>query len=371
ESLQIKDSAACSPWSALQIKSIHDLSATLIETLAYKIKVSQDEVEKLRLHQLTLTLEFQRLKTLDELKKITDQLPGAVFQLLRHIDGEFSIPYASAHINLLFGLPPAQDNVDATELFARIHADDLVNCLAKLIKSAENHSIHINQFRIVCDDGTLRWLQCNALPESQFDVDSPISWYGYLSDITEQKQLSEALEESEYLWRHAIDGIGDGVYDWNIQTNDMYYSPSWETMLGYNENEILKAYGDWEKLLHPDYLQKITETIHAYLSGSIPAYEVEFPLLTKRGDYLWILSRGTIVSRDELGRPLRMIGTHVDISLRKSIELKLKEEQNMLVLSQSIANLGNWSNTPSTDTIVWSAQMYVIYGINKADFGHN
>ena len=213
ESLQIKDSAACSPWSTLQIKSNHDLSVTLIETLAYKIKVSRDQVEKQRLHQLTLTVELQRLKTLDELKKITDQLPGAVFQLLRHIDGQFSIPYASAHINLLFGLPPAHDNKDATELFARIHADDLVDCLAKLTKSAENNSIHLHQFRIVFADGKVRWLQFSALPESHLDADCPISWYGYLSDITEQKQLSEALEESEYLWRHAIDGIGDGVYD--------------------------------------------------------------------------------------------------------------------------------------------------------------
>ena len=371
ESMQIVDSATCSPWSALQIKLVQALSITLIETLAYKTKNRLDEVEKQRLHQLTLTVELQRLQTLDELKKITDQLPGAVFQLLRHIDGEFSIPYASNHINLLFGLPPAHDNKDATELFARIHPDDLAKCLANLTRSAENHSLCQHEFRIVFADGSLRWLQYSALPESQFDADCPISWYGYLSDITEQKQLSQALEESEYLWKQAIDGIGDGLYDWNLQTNDMYYSPSWETMLGYNENEILKTYGNWEKLLHPDYLQIIKETVHAYLSGNIPAYEVEYPLLTKQGDYLWILSRGTIVSRDELGKPLRMIGTHVDISLRKSIELKLREEQNMLVLSQSIANLGNWSTLASTGVISWSAQMYVIYGINKADFGHN
>jgi PAS domain S-box-containing protein len=371
ESLQIKDSASCSPWSAMQIKSVQALSITLIETLAYKTNNRQEEVEKQRLHQLTLTVELKRLKTLDELKKITDQLPGAVFQLLRHIDGQFSIPYASAHINLLFGLPPAHDNEDASELFARIHPDDLVDCLAKLTKSAENNSIHLHQFRIVFDDDTLRWLECSALPENHFDVDSPISWYGYLSDITEQKQLSEALEQSEYLWKHAIDGIGDGVYDWNLLTNEMYYSPRWKTMLGYNEEDDISKYASWEKLLHPDYLQETTETIHAYLSGNIPEYEVEFPLRTKQDDYLWILSRGTIVSRDPLGKPLRMIGTHVDISLRKSIELKLKEEQNMLVLSQSIAKLGNWSTLASTGVISWSEEMYVIFGINKADFGHN
>ena len=180
-----------------------------------------------------------------------------------------------------------------------------------------------------------------------------------------------ALANSERLWKLAIDATGDGVYDWNLQSGDMYYSPRWKTMLGYQEEDILTEYHSWEKLMHPDYLQVTADTLQAYVSGSIPHYEVEFPLLNKQGHYVWILSRGTIVSRDELGRPLRMIGTHIDISQRKSIELNLKEEQSLAVLSQRIANLGNWSNTPSTDTIIWSAQMYVIYGINKADFGHN
>jgi len=370
ESLQIKDSAACSPWSALQIKSIQSLSITLIETLAYKTKNRLDEAEKQRLHQLTLTVELKRLKTLDELKKITDQLPGAVFQLLRHIDGQFSIPYASAHINLLFGLPTAHDNQDASELFARIHPDELAECLANLTISAENNSLCQQQFRICFNDGTVRWLECNTLPESHFDADSPISWCGYLSDITEQKQLSQALVDSEYLWKQAIDGIGDGVWDINFQTNETYYSPQWKAMLGYGEDEIQNNANSWLNQMHPDHKQLAIDSFETYLVGNNPNFEIEFPLLNKQGDYLWILSRGTIVSRDSQGLPLRMIGTHVDISLRKNIELKLKEEQNMLALSQSIANLGNWSNTPSTDSVVWSAQMYIIYGINKADFGH-
>ncbi len=190
-----------------------------------------------------------------------------------------------------------------------------------------------------------------------------------ISQLTAKQQ--KALEDSEYLWKQAIDGTGDGVYDWNLQTNDIYYSPRWKAMLGYNEEDIFTEFNSWVKLMHPDYLQAKTETLQAYLAGSIPEYEVEFPLLTKQGDYLWILSRGTIVSRDELGQPLRMIGTHVDISLRKNMELKLKEDRDILALSQNIANLGNWSYAPRTDTIVWSDQMYVIYGINKADFGHN
>ena len=185
-----------------------------------------------------------------------------------------------------------------------------------------------------------------------------------------QQQLQLALEETERLWKYAINGIGDGVYDWYIQTGDMYYSPRWKTMLGYNDEDVITEYTSWEKLIHPDYLQETTDTLHAYLDGSIPDYEVECPLLTKQGHYLWILSRGTIVSRDSHGKPLRMIGTHIDISERKQIELKLKEEHNMLNLSHNIAKMYNWTYIPSTDTLSVSQQMYIIWGVSKTTFEH-
>ena len=212
-------------------------------------------------------------------------------------------------------------------------------------------------------------LEIKAVHELSLTLINTLAYKLTISQLTAKQQ--KALEDSEYLWKQAIDGTGDGVYDWNLQTNDIYYSPRWKAMLGYNEEDIFTEFNSWVKLMHPDYLQAKTETLQAYLAGSIPEYEVEFPLLTKQGDYLWILSRGTIVSRDELGQPLRMIGTHVDISLRKNIELNLREDRKTLALSQRIANLGNWSYTHSTDTLVWSAQTYFIYGVNKADFGHN
>ncbi len=190
-------------------------------------------------------------------------------------------------------------------------------------------------------------------------------------ELADRQKLEQTITDNERVWKQAIDGTGDGVYDWDIQGNDMYYSPRWKNMLGYNEADVINEFSTWKKLMHPDYLEPINDTLQAYLAGTTSHYEVEFPLLHKQGHYVWILSRGMVVSRDSQGKPLRMIGTHMDISKRKRIELKLIEDRDILSLSQSIANLGNWSYTPSSDSLAWSAQMYVIYGVNKAEFGHN
>ncbi len=227
-------------------------------------------------------------------------------------------------------------------------------------------TVRINDFSSCKPWSTLK---IKAVHELSLTLINTLAYKLAISQLTAKQR--KALEASEYLWKQAIDGIGDGVWDINLQAKEIYYSPQWKAMLGYREDEIANNLNSWLDLMHPDYKQLAIDTLEAFLAGSLSNYEIEFPLLTKQGDYLWVLSRGTIVSRDQLGQPLRIIGTHIDISERKQIELNLKEDRNTLAFSQSIANLGNWSYTPSTDTIVWSAQMYVIYGINKADFDHN
>ena len=294
-------------------------------------------------------------------------------------------PAASAYRDIAAGLLACALNKDMNYCLIWLKKADLTQKLwagdptKRLIKTANGEhrlrprnsfeSLQINNLDS-CTPSAM--LEIKAVHELSITLIKTLAYKFTLQQTQTAKQkLKNALIESEQLWKYAIDGIGDGVYDWHIQINDMYYSPRWKTMLGYNEEDILTEYDTWEKLIHPDYFQATTRTLQAYLAGSIPSYEVEIPLLTKRGDYLWILSRGTIVSRDNQGQPLRMIGTHIDISERKLIELNLKEDRNTLALSQRIANLGNWSYTPSTDTLDWSAQTYLIYGVNKAEFGHN
>jgi len=140
----------------------------------------------------------------------------------------------------------------------------------------------------------------------------------------------KALDISEERWHFALEGTGDGVWDRNLKTNEIYFSKQWKAMLGYAEDEIENKYEQWENRVHPEDLTEVKLLINKAISGEIPVYEAEYRFLFKDGSYKWILSRGKIMSRDEKGIPLRFIGTHKDITERKEKELLLAHERYLL-----------------------------------------
>ncbi|KIM09910.1 MAG: hypothetical protein KU29_01265 [Sulfurovum sp. FS06-10] len=154
------------------------------------------------------------------------------------------------------------------------------------------------------------------------------------SDIKESKRL---LKESEFRWKFAIEGSRDGVWDWNIQTNVSYYTTRWKEILGYGENDILPRHEEWEKRIHPEDREKVRIILAEYFEGKRTVYEAEFRMRCKDNQYKWILSRGIVVERSGEGNPLRMIGTHTDISERKMME----EEVHHLAFYDALTQLPN------------------------------
>lgn len=140
------------------------------------------------------------------------------------------------------------------------------------------------------------------------------------------QQREQALEESEFRWKFAIEGTGDGLWDWDIPNNTVYFSKTWKTMLGYSEGDISNNLSEWERLVHPDDLHDTMIAVQEHLDGKTPAYINEHRLLCKNGSYKWILDRGLVVSRDEQGKPLRAIGTHTDITERKQMEDFIRQQ---------------------------------------------
>ncbi len=184
------------------------------------------------------------------------------------------------------------------------------------------------------------------------------------AEIQHRKTVEEALRESEYLWKFAIEGSGDGVWDWDIQTDEVKYSRRWKEMLGYAENDILPTEQEWAKRIHPDDQLYVAGVLQAYMTGKTAAYVVEYRLRCKDGSYKWILARGMAVSRSEDGEPLRMIGTHTDISARKQAEEALQQSQKKLQEAQRIAHVGSWQLDMTTNHVVWSEELYRILGFN-------
>jgi PAS domain S-box-containing protein len=143
------------------------------------------------------------------------------------------------------------------------------------------------------------------------------------TDITERKRAELAVRQSQERLALVIKGSSDGVWDWDLTTNEVYYSSRWKSMLGYADNELENHFSSWEKLLHPDDHERALASIQAYLAGQTATYEVEHRLRHKDGSYRWILSRG-VAQRDPAGRPVRMAGSHVDLTAHKEVEEQLR-----------------------------------------------
>ena len=142
-------------------------------------------------------------------------------------------------------------------------------------------------------------------------------------DLIELRCSDVALQASEERWKFALEGAGDGAWDWNPQTDEAMFSKRWKEMIGYAEREFPNTGTAWIEHLHPDDKDRVLTTVQEYFAGHQPLYVVEFRLRCKDGSWKWILARGKLISRDVDGNPLRMIGTHSDITERKKKEWQL------------------------------------------------
>jgi PAS domain S-box-containing protein len=141
------------------------------------------------------------------------------------------------------------------------------------------------------------------------------------AEITERKEIEKELSESQLRWKFALEGAGGGIWDWNVLSDEVYFSPQWKRMIGFEDDEIPNILEEWKKRVHPKDLEECLKEIQEHFDMQTEFYESEHRLLCKDGNYKWILDRGTVIERDETGKPIRMIGTHLDISKRKRDEL--------------------------------------------------
>lgn len=138
-------------------------------------------------------------------------------------------------------------------------------------------------------------------------------------DVTRQKHTELALRESEERLRLAFEGAQEGLWDWNLDTNAVVYSPRWKQMLGYADDEIEPHVSAWERLVHPDDRARADEA-NVKVGHGQPTYEAEFRLRHKDGHYVHVLSRGFPVRREPGGPVIRIVGTHFDLTERKKTE---------------------------------------------------
>jgi PAS domain S-box-containing protein len=256
------------------------------------------------------------------LKNLTEQVPGVLFQYRRHPDGRRYFPYASDTIWDVYEVTHEDVKHDATKAFNRIHPDDREGVTNSILQSFDTLDVWTFEYRVVLPQKGIRWLHGQAKPEKL--ADGSVLWHGYINDITEKHAADKAFKDSQLRWQFALEGSKDGVWDWNLATNEVFFSPRWKAMLGFEETEIANSIEEWKTRVHPEDAEQCYAAIRKHLTGETETYANIHRLLCKNNTYLWILDRGIITERDIDGSPIRMIGTHTDLTERMEMESDLR-----------------------------------------------
>lgn len=148
-----------------------------------------------------------------------------------------------------------------------------------------------------------------------------------VQDITGRKRMEKELQESEERLKFALGGTNDGVWDVNMETNGVYLSPRGCEILGYEPERLQDVVSVWSQLVHPDDIAETNAALSAYLAGKTPIFTVEQRLKMASGEWKWIHTRGKVVSYNQDNQPLRMVGTHTDITDRKLAQEALKQSE--------------------------------------------
>jgi two-component system NtrC family sensor kinase len=148
----------------------------------------------------------------------------------------------------------------------------------------------------------------------------------FQQEIQERQQIEEQLRASEERWQLVIKGNNDGIWDLNLKTNEVFRSPKWMEIWGYEESEINAQQDEWVRRIHPDDFDRVMQERQDYLNRKIPYYSLEYRLKCKDGSYKWLLARAQAVW-DEAGNPVRMVGSSTDITERKQAEETLRQSE--------------------------------------------
>ncbi|OYQ65015.1 hypothetical protein B9G53_09125 [Pseudanabaena sp. SR411] len=229
------------------------------------------------------------------------------------------------------------------------------------------------EFRQYTQTGEWKWILSLGRIVSWDEQGNPLRMLGTHTDISDRKQaeaerlLTEQIRQELKLLENIFDTLLAGYWDWNLQTNEEYLSPKFKKMFGYEDDELPNSPETWQHLIFDEDLSIVLDAFdrHIQTHGEFPfCNEVRYR--HKDGSTVWVICSGQVITWDENDRPLRMIGCHIDISDRKRSEEQLQKSDVHLKTAQRIGKLGSWEFDPYTEQIVWSDEVFHIFGRDPA-----
>lgn len=254
-----------------------------------------------------------------------------------------------------------------------LHPDDKAVVFDQWQNSALLKQEFDMQFRIRRHDGTVRHVR--SVARALLDGDLEVTGYvGSVEDITEHLQSRQALDEERIRLAAIIRGTGAGTWEWNVQTGETRFNEHFAEIVGATLNELspttIQTCAD---LTHPEDLARSNMLLQAHFRGETQAYECEVRLRHRDGYWVWVLDRGTLLTRTAQGQPEWMFGTHIDITTRKAQEDRLRKSEELLIRTGALAEVGGWeldivnvsASGITSGSIQWSEQTCRIHGVES------
>eukprot|EP01013_Petalomonas_cantuscygni_P031919 TRINITY_DN58290_c0_g1_i1.p1 TRINITY_DN58290_c0_g1~~TRINITY_DN58290_c0_g1_i1.p1 ORF type:complete len:1190 (-),score=238.72 TRINITY_DN58290_c0_g1_i1:3-3572(-) len=217
------------------------------------------------------------------------------------------------------------------------------------------------ELQLITAKGRLLWVR--AVGSAELADGKVVRLVGAFQDISEAVAQRKALEDVNRLFSVATETGRIGIWNADLVTGKTHYSDIWCELIGYTREEVTDSGTAWQSFIHPDDLDRALAADAAHVRGEAPIFEEQFRMRHKDGRWIWILDRGLVTERDEDGRPLRMIGTHTDVSRQKDQEVERLLNAERMALAADNGGIGIWEINLSTNEASWDDGMYRLYGL--------
>ncbi|MCY2974950.1 MAG: PAS domain-containing protein [Planctomycetota bacterium] len=288
-------------------------------------------------------------EALERLRKISSRLPGVVYQFRMRSDGSSCFPYASEGLYPLYGIQPTEVILDASPVFDRVHPDDLDELEAKIGKSSNDLSPFQCHFRLLMDDGTIRWVSANSLPERE--ADGSTLWHGYMTDVTESHKAAIELEAAKFQMEEAQALARMGNWSYDLSTFRIDWSKQLFTILGFNISDGEPTYQEMLDNYCPEDAAILDEAVKTAIADGTP-YSLVHRIRKPQSDVRFVRGSGR-ARRDSAGKIVGLFGTAADVTVEVEREQALQvarteAEAANHAKSEFLANMSHEIRTPLT-----------------------